>query len=106
MRGRRREQAVGDLVGAALKDLGLPPARVSAPLQAAFDGALDPAWRGQLRLEKLQAGVLDVSVSSAALKDELAQFHGARLLAVLREAVPSVPLTRVRFLAGAGKGTR
>ncbi len=93
-------------MGAALKGLGLPPTRVSAPLQSAFDGALDPAWRGQVRLERLQAGVLDVSVFSAALKDELAQFHGARLLAVLREAVPSVPLTRVRFLAGGTKGAR
>jgi len=105
MRGRRREQAVGDLVSAALKGLGVPPTRVGAPLEQAFERAVDPAWRGQVRLERLQAGVLDVGVTSAALKDELTQFHGARLLAVLREAVPSVPLTRVRFLAAGPKAT-
>jgi Dna[CI] antecedent, DciA len=106
MRGRRREQAVGDLVSAALRGLGVPPTRVGAPLEAAFERALEPAWRGQVRLERLQAGVLDVAVASAALKDELTQFHATRLLGVLREAVPAVPLTRVRFLAAATKERR
>ena len=106
MRGRRREQAVGDLVSAALKDLGVPPARVAAPLAAAFDRALDPAWRGQVQLERLQGGILEVGVASASLREELAQFHASRLLSVLRAAVPDTPLVQLRFVTMARKETR
>lgn len=106
MRGRRREKAVGDLVSAALKDLGVPPVRVSASLEAAFDRAIEPAWRGDVKPERLQGGVLEVGVGSAALRQELAQFHAPRLLAVLREAVPSVPLVGLRFVATAARETR
>jgi hypothetical protein len=98
-RRRRREQAVGDLVSGALKDLGVPPMRVSAPLAAAFERALEPAWRGQVRLERLQGGVLEVGVSSASLRQELAQYHATRLLSVLRQAVPDVTCVQLRFVA-------
>ncbi|MFM8980866.1 MAG: DciA family protein, partial [Planctomycetia bacterium] len=101
MRGRRREQQVGSLVSAALQGLGLPSQRVSAALQAAFEQALEPSWRGQARLERLQGGVLDVGVASAALREEIAQFHAPRLLAVLRAACPDVPLVRLRVLSSA-----
>ena len=98
MRGRRREQSVGTLVSSALEGLGVPSQRVAAALHEAFEAALEPAWRGQVRLERLQAGVLDVGVASAALRDELAQFHAPRLLAVLRAACPGIPLARLRVL--------
>lgn len=104
MRGRRREQQVGTLVSAALRGLGVPSQRVTAALQQAFDEAIDPAWRGHVRLEALQAGVLDVGVSSAALREEIAQFHAPRLLAVLRAACPDVPLARLRVLSAAPSG--
>lgn len=99
MRGRRREQQVGTLVSAALRGLGVPSQRVTTALQQAFDAAIDPAWRGQVRLEALQAGVLDVGVASAALREEIAQFHAPRLLAVLRAACPDIPLARLRVLS-------
>lgn len=101
MRGRRREQQVGTLVSAALRGLGVPSQRVTTALQEAFDAALEPAWRGQVRLEALQAGVLDIGVSSAALREEIAQFHAPRLLAVLRAACPDIPLARLRVLSSA-----
>lgn len=106
MRGRRREQSLSDLVPRALHALGVPSARLSSELESAFARALDPAWRGQVRLERLQGGVLDVAVSSAPLKDELTRFHAPRLLAVLRASLPDITLLRIRFLARAPETAR
>lgn len=101
MRARRREQALSDLVPQALHALGVPSVRLSAEVEAAFARAIDPSWRGQVRLERLQGGVLDVAVGSAPLRDELTRFHAPRLLSVLRAALPDVTLVRLRFLARA-----
>lgn len=100
---RRRSQArpAGAFVSAALKDLGVVPARVAAPLEAAWNQLADPAWRPHVRLERMQGGVLEVAVTSAPLREELAQFHAPRLLAVLRQALPDTTLVGLRFVAGA-----
>lgn len=98
MASRRREQAVGDLVAGALSDLGVPSARVTARLRGAWEQASDAAWRAEARLQRLQGGVLEVAVRSAALRQELAQFHASRLLATLRAALPDLPLVGVRFV--------
>jgi hypothetical protein len=59
-----------------------------------------PAWRPHVRLARLQGGVLEVAVASAPLREELAQFHAPRLLAVLRQALPDTTLVGLRFVAG------
>lgn len=96
--GRRtRAIVVGDLLGGALRELGMPSARVTARVQAAWDRAADPTWRGDATPATLEGGVLGIEVRSAALREELAQFHRARLLDVLRAALPEIPLVGIRF---------
>lgn len=103
-RRRREPKAVGDLVSGALRDLGVPSMRVTQKLQAAWSAAAEESWREQTRLRRLEGGVLEVGVSSAALRDELVNFHKDRLLTVLRTALPDVPLIGVRFLADPADG--
>ena len=98
-RPRRREpKVVGDLMAGALRDLGVPSMRVTQKLRTAWERSTEDAWRGRTRLRRLEGGVLEVGVNSAALRDELANFHKDRLLAVLRAALPDVPLIGMRFV--------
>jgi hypothetical protein len=49
---------------------------------------------------RLLGGTLVVAVSSASLREELAQFHAARLLEVLKRLLPEEPIVAIRFEAG------
>jgi len=102
--GRREPKPVGDLVSGALKDLGVPSMRVTAKLSAAWAAVAEETWRSHTRLRRIEGGVLEVGVSSPSLRDELANFHKDRLLAVLRTALPDVPLISVRFVADPADG--
>jgi hypothetical protein len=90
-------RAVGDLVAGALKDLGVPSARLTKRVHDAWALAADPAWRGQTEPLALVGGVLQVGVRSSSLRHELASFHRARLLSVLKAALPDVTLVGLRF---------
>jgi hypothetical protein len=66
--------------------------------------SIDECWRDVTSLRRFEGGVLEVGVASEALRDELANFHRARLLAVLRAAVPDLPLVGVHFVTDPGDG--
>ena len=55
------------------------------------------------RLGNLRRGVLEVLVDSAILLQELAHYHKRRLLGELRQRLPGVTVTDLRFKAGAWK---
>jgi len=93
---------LADLIGGALRELGLPSQALGERVRRAWNGATDDAWRGRTRLESLDGGVLVVAVASAPLRDEIENFHRARLLEVLRAALPDVPLVGLRFVADSG----
>jgi len=97
--GRRNAVAIGDLVAPALRELGVPSARLSRRIREAWSLAADEAWRGETVPLRLLGGVLVVGVRSAALRQEIAQFHRERLLSVLRAALPDVSLVALRFTA-------
>jgi hypothetical protein len=80
--------------------------KITRRLEDAWARAADPAWRGDARLRSLVGGVLEVGVSSSSLREELAQFHGERLLAVLRAALPDLGLASLRFTYGAPEAAR
>ncbi len=96
---RRNAVAIGDLVAPVLRELGVPSARLTKRVQEAWSRAADPAWRGETVPLRLVGGVLIIGVRSAALRQEMAQFHRSRLLDVVRTALPDVPLVALRFVA-------
>jgi hypothetical protein len=100
----RLARPVGDLMGAALRSLGVPSSRVTEKLKRAWSDASDDAWRERTSLRRLEGGVLEVGVSSEALRDELTNFHRQRLLAVLRAALPDTPLIGIRFVSDPADG--
>ena len=103
-RKRRDAVLVGDLVSGALKDLGMPSARLTRRVTQAWERACDASWRARTVPLSLNGGVLQIGVTSAALQQELSQFHRTRILAVLKAALPDVPLIAVRFTAHADEG--
>lgn len=106
-RGSKQRRAVGptalgDILPAALRDLGMPSMRLTRRVADAWRASADPAWHADTRPLRLDGGVFVVGVRSAALRQELAQFHKNRLLSVLRAALPDVPLVELRFRLDAG----
>jgi hypothetical protein len=96
---RNEPRLVGDLLGGALRQLGVPSQALGEKIRRAWGQVLEDAWRGRTRLESLEGGVLTVAVASAPLRDELENFHRTRLLDVMRVALPDVPLVGLRFVA-------
>jgi hypothetical protein len=91
---------VGDLVTGALRALGVPTRAASRRMLDAWGAIADPAWAGKARPTRLVGGTLVVTVASAPLREELAQFHAARLLEAVQRALPDVGVAALRFEAG------
>jgi hypothetical protein len=89
---------------AVLKDLGVPSARVTRKVHEAWARVADPSWGAKTVPLRLVGGVLVVGVGSSSLRHELAQFHRERLLAVLRTALPDLPLIAIQFTADQPSG--
>ena len=70
-------------------------------LEGAWAEAAGPAVGKDTRVLGARRGVLEVEVKGAVLLQELAQFHKRTLLGKLRKALPGVPLTDLKFRAGA-----
>lgn len=101
---RREPRRAGELLSRALKDLGLPSERVGERLRRAWKGVAEPAWEGHTSLRRIEGGVLEIGVGAAPLREELAQFHTARLLDVLRKALPDVSLIGLHFVLDSTAG--
>jgi hypothetical protein len=86
----------------ALRDLGVAPKAVTRRVAAAWDRASEGAWHGKAVPDRLQGGTLFVRVSAAPLRQELTQFHAARLLTVLSTLLPDDPIVALRFESGRG----
>ena len=100
----RTPRSAAELLPRALRSLGIPSARVTEKLRSAWSAACEETWRGRTLLRRLEGGVLEVGVSSAALRDELTNYHRGRLLTVLRAALPDVPLVAIRFVSDPADG--
>jgi hypothetical protein len=97
-RKNRDPKRAGDLVAAALKDLGLPSRRISDRLRRVWAMVADPAWADRVRLRSFDGGILEVGVDSAPLREELVQFHRERLLEAVQTALGEVPVVGLRFV--------
>ncbi len=95
--GGKPKQA-GDLVSRVLRDMGVPSQRIGTVISRAWINVCEPAWVEETKLRRLEGGVLEIGVRSAALRDELTHFHRDRLLEVMRVALPDVALIGMRFV--------
>ena len=95
---------MADLVGGAMRSLGMPSAKLTEGLRRAWGMAADETWHDKTSLRRIEGGVLDIGVSSESLRAELTNFHRDRLLAVLRTALPDVPLIGLRFVTDPADG--
>ena len=94
---RKRAIRAGELVAGALKEMGVPSRAVGERLCQAWSQACDPAWIEHTRVRSHLGGVMEIAVDSAALREELAQFHRERLLGVLQTSMSGSPLIGIRF---------
>ena len=69
-------------------------------LEQAWAETAGSDYARQTRVGGLRRGVLDVVVGSSVLMQELAHYHKRRLLEALRQRLPGVPITDLRFRAG------
>lgn len=69
-------------------------------LEKAWTEAAGPEIAAHSKPGALRRGVLEVTVDSAVLLQELAHYHKRRLLEQLRRRLPNTPLTDLRFRAG------
>jgi hypothetical protein len=76
---------------------GLANSRGRTELQDAW-AAVAREWGRHTRALELKRGVLHVGVSNAALRSELDGYHGAALLAALRERSPKLRVRDLKFV--------
>ena len=69
-------------------------------LEAAWSEAAGPETAAKTRVGALKRGVLEIEVVGAVLMQELASFQKRALLQRLREQLPGVTVSDLRFRAG------
>jgi Dna[CI] antecedent, DciA len=69
-------------------------------LEDAWNIAVGEPYCRQTQLGEVQCGVLNVTVAHSALLEELAAFHKAAILKVLRLGAPATTVNDIRFQVG------
>lgn len=99
----RGPENVGEILSRLFTARGWGRRQERLRLEEAWADAIGPAGIQHTRVGSLRRGVLEVTVDSAALLQELASFQKRRLLEELRRRLPGTPLTDLRFRAGVVK---
>lgn len=94
-------RAIGEVLPAAMRGMGLPSRAVVHRVVAAWSEVVGPAWASRTTPLSLANGTLFIGVPSAPLRDELARFHAERLLAELSARLPLDRVAALRFVATA-----
>jgi len=94
-------ERVGEIVSRlfALRGWGRRQARLQ--LEKAWEDAVGTKHASHTRVVNLRRGVLEVEVRNQILLQELAHYHKRQLLAQLRQRLPNLTITDLRFRAGA-----
>jgi hypothetical protein len=92
-------RAIGDVLPAALRGMGLPSRAQARRVFDAWARVADASWGSRAAPVSIQRGTLIVGVSSASLREDLVQFHAERLLGDLKRLLPADRVIAVRFVA-------
>jgi len=80
-----------------LQKTGLGARLEAQPLFDAYRKAVGAGVADRAKAVRFRNGVLDVEVASSSLLHDLRHFQAERILAALRQDVPSTPITGIRF---------
>ena len=96
----RGPERVGEVVARLFTARGWGRSQERLRLEQAWREAAGAEHARHTRVGALRRGVLEVTVDSAVLLQELAGFHKRRLLQQLRRLLPNTAVTDLRFRAG------
>jgi predicted nucleic acid-binding Zn ribbon protein len=96
----RGPENLGDILGRLFTARGWGRRQGQLQLERAWAEAAGPQFAPHTRVGALRRGVLEVTVGSAVLLQELAHYHKRRLLEALRQRLPHTPISDLRFRAG------
>jgi len=96
----RGPESLGDVLGRLLAARGWGRSSERGRLEQAWAEAVGPEQQAQTRVLAIRRGVLEVEVRSSVLQQELAQFHKRKLLKSLRESLPQLTVTDLKFRSG------
>lgn len=97
----RGPENIADILGRLFTSRGWGRKNDRLRLERAWAEAAGPVLLKDTRVNGLRRGVLEVEVKNAVLIQELTQFHKRGLLGQLRQLLPGVTLTDLKFRAGA-----
>ena len=99
--GNKGPENIAEILGRLFTSRGWGRKNDRLRLESAWTEAAGPDRQKDTRVLAIRRGVLEVEVKNAVLLQELTQFHKRGLLAKLRQAMPGVTLTDIKFRAGA-----
>lgn len=71
-----------------------------AKLEAVWAAVIGPEFGPDTRVLAIRRGVLEIEVRTGILLQELSQFHKRRLLGAVRERMPGITLSDLKFRSG------
>ena len=97
---RRGPELIGEVVSRLFTARGWGRRQERRHLEEAWAQSVGLEWANQTQVGPLRRGVLEIVAGNAILMQELAHYHKRRLLQALREQLPGVTITDLRFRAG------
>jgi predicted nucleic acid-binding Zn ribbon protein len=97
----RGPEKLSDVLGRLFTSRGWGRKNDRLRLESAWAAAAGEALLKDTAVLGMRRGVLEVAVRNAVLLQELTQFHKRGLLTKLRDAMPGVTLTDLKFRAAA-----
>jgi len=95
----RAPKKVGDVLANLLARRGYARIQAAALLQGTWDKLIGERLAGKTRVGRLQRGVMEVTVQSSAVMQELT-FQKTRLLKSIKETMPEEKIRDLKFRVG------
>lgn len=98
--GDKGPELLSEILGRIFTARGWGRRQERLRLEATWAEAAGQRIAEHTRVGGIRKGVLEVTVDSAVLVQELASFHKRKLLEQLRQKLPAMTITDLRFRAG------
>jgi len=95
--GNKGPELVGEVISRLFTARGWGRLTERQRLEQTWTAICGEAIAPHTRVNGIRRGILEVDVANAMLMHELAGFHKRRLLGLLKQQLPGIPLKDIRF---------